>query len=122
MKLNHLNLCVNDLSEARDFFRDQFNFELLDQKGDAIAVMSDGDGFTLVLSKLRADGEEVQTYPRDFHLGFYVETPAEVDQFYHRLVTAGIATDGGPKKIRDGYTLYFTALGGILFEMTCFIR
>jgi catechol 2,3-dioxygenase-like lactoylglutathione lyase family enzyme len=119
MKLNHLNLCVYDLSEAIVFFQDLFDFQLLDQKGEAIAVMTDGHGFTLVLSNLRSEQDEAALYPKDFHLGFYVETLAEVDQFYKKLAAAGISSEHEPRILRGGYTLYFTALGGILFEVTC---
>jgi len=120
MKLNHLNLCVYDLSEAIVFFQNVFDFQLLDQKGDFIAAMADGHGFTLVLSNLRSDQDEAALYPKDFHLGFYVETMTEVDQFYKKLAAAGIASEHEPRMIRGGYTLYFTALGGILFEVTCY--
>ncbi len=119
MKLNHLNLCVNDLQEAADFFRHVFGFQLLDQKAGALAVMSDGAGFTLVLSRF---GEETATYPKDFHIGFYVDTMAEVDEFHTKLAAANIPADHGPRKMRGGYTLYFTALGGVLFEVTSFFR
>lgn len=122
MKLNHLNLCVDDLQEARDFFQNLFAFQLLDQKGDAIVVMNDGDGFILVLSSPKAFGGERPTYPKDFHVGFYVETQAEVDQMYDRLTAAHIQMEHKPRKIRDGYTLYFRALDGILFEVTCCIH
>ncbi|WNC16309.1 VOC family protein [Brevibacillus brevis] len=118
MKLSHLNLCVNDVSEAIAFFQHVFDFQLFDQKGDFIAGMGDGHGFSLVLSKLRSD--ESVSYPTDFHLGFYVETMTEVDQFYQRLAEAGISADHEPKMIRGGYSLYFRALGGILFEVTCY--
>lgn len=120
MKLNHLNLCVNELSDAIVFFQSLFDFQLLEQKGDFIAVLSDSNGFTLVLSKLRSDQDAASLYPKDFHLGFYVDTMTEVDQFYQKLAAAGIATEQEPKMIRDGYTMYFKALSGILFEITCF--
>ncbi|MDP4096207.1 VOC family protein [Paenibacillus sp. P96] len=119
MKLSHLNLCVYDVSEAVVFFQNIFDFQLLDQKGDFIAGMTDGHGFNLVLSKLRSDHNEA-LYPKDFHLGFYVETMTEVDHFYEKLVAAGIASEHEPRMIRGGYTLYFTALDGILFEVTCY--
>ena len=54
MQLNHLNLCVNDLTEARTFFQNCFDFQFLEQKGEAVAIMTDGHGFTLVLSNPRA--------------------------------------------------------------------
>ncbi|WP_372007350.1 VOC family protein [Paenibacillus chitinolyticus] len=120
MKLNHLNLCVNDLTEARLFFEQIFDFKLLDQKGDAIAAMSDGEGFSLVLSSFSKPGAQRPAYPKDFHLGFYRDTPEEVDAFYNRLLSFGIPVEQGPRKIRNGYTLYFTALDGILFEVTSF--
>ncbi|MBO7746825.1 VOC family protein [Paenibacillus sp. MWE-103] len=119
MKLNHLNVCVPDLNEAVTFFRDVFGFELNGRHGDAIAAMTDDDGFSLVLSSLRP-GEE--GYPKDFHLGFYVDTIADVDGFHDKLAAAGIAAEQRPRRIRNGYTLYFTALGGILFEVTSFQR
>ncbi|MFC5407088.1 VOC family protein [Cohnella soli] len=120
MKLNHLNLCVYDLSEAIPFFQNVFDFQLLDQKGEFIAVMTDGHGFTLVLSKLQSDRNEAAPYPKDFHLGFYVDTRAEVDQFYQKIAAAGIATEHEPRVLRSGYTLYFKGLDGILFEVTCY--
>lgn len=120
MKLSHLNLCVYDVPEAIVFFQNIFDFQLVDQKGDFVAGMIDGHGFQLVLSKLRSDHAEATPYPKDFHLGFYVETMSEVDQFYRKLAAAGIASEHEPSMIRGGYTLYFTALGGILFEVTCY--
>ncbi|CAG7649102.1 hypothetical protein PAESOLCIP111_05801 [Paenibacillus solanacearum] len=120
MRLNHLNLCVSNIIEARDFFRDIFDFRLVEQKGEAIAVMNDGHGFTLVLSGPRTNGDAVAAYPQDFHVGFYVDTREEVDRFCDRLVAADVAVDHRPREIRGGYTLYFTALGGIMFEVTSF--
>ncbi|TBL77389.1 VOC family protein [Paenibacillus thalictri] len=119
MKLNHLNLCVLDLPEAIVFFQRLFGFQLIEQKAAAIAVMDDGHGFTLVLSLMQANQDEHYRYPKDFHLGFYVSTATEVDEFHKKLTAFGIGSDV-PKMMRGGYTLYFTALGGILFEVTCF--
>ncbi|GGD57959.1 VOC family protein [Paenibacillus nasutitermitis] len=121
MKLNHLNLCVKDLNDATGLFQDLFGFELQDRKGDAIAVMKDEEGFTLVLSCSAAFGGENPIYPEGFHVGFYVDTKEEVDRFYDRLVGANlIQPDQGAKNIRGGYSLYFKALDGILFEITSF--
>ncbi len=120
MQLNHLNLCVDNLAEARDLFQRCFDFQPLDQKGDAIAVMTDGHGFTLVLSSRRAfGGEEPTIYPDGFHVGFIVENPGQVDQIHSRLAAADIHIDHGPRKIRESYTFYFTALNAILFEVSC---
>ncbi|TVX96657.1 VOC family protein [Cohnella terricola] len=121
MRLNHLNLCVENLDEAREFFREFFDFNLVDQKGNAIAVMNDGHGFTLVLSNPVSFGGTVPEYPKDFHVGFYVDSTDEVDRLCDRLAAANLLSDQKPKNMRGGYTLYFNALGGILFEVTCFV-
>lgn len=117
MKLNHINLIVNDLSEAQTFFEQYFDFQLLGRKEDLISVMSDGEGFSLVLSK--AHGNETVQYPEGFHVGFIVETPERVDKIYQALKEGNIQMNREPGNIRDGYTFYFTALGGIQFEVTC---
>lgn len=119
MQLNHLNLCVDNLTEARDFFRRCFDFQFLEQKGDAIAIMTDGHGFTLVLSNPQAFGGATPIYPEGFHVGFIVDTPDQVDQMHRRLASAGVHSDHEPRKIRESYTFYFTALSTILFEVSC---
>jgi catechol-2,3-dioxygenase len=119
MQLNHLNLCVDDLSEARTFFQNCFDFQCLEQKKDAVVVMNDGHGFTLVLSNPRAFGNEMLPYPEGFHVGFLLETSDQVDQVYHRLAAAKVPLTQEPRKMRGSYGFYFTALNGILFEISC---
>lgn len=119
MRLNHLSLCVRDLAEARALFQNCFDFTCIDQKGEAIAIMSDGHGFTLVLSSPRALKKELPPYPADFHVGFLVETHDQVDQAYQRLLHAEIQLQHQPRKIREGYGFYFTALNDLLFEVSC---
>ncbi len=111
MQLNHLNLCVDNLAAARDLFQCCFDFQFVDQKGDAIVVMTDGHGFTLVLSNPQAFGAEMPTiYPEGFHVGFIVETTDQVNHIHSRLAAADIHIDHEPRKIRESYTFYFTAL------------
>ena len=119
MQLNHLNLCVDDLTEARAFFQTCFDFQCLEQKKDAIAVMTDGRGFTLVLSNSLAFGNAPASYPSGFHVGFLLETGEQVDQAYRRLAAANVPLTQEPRKIRESYGFYFTALNGILFEVSC---
>lgn len=120
MRLNHVNLSGDDLDEAQDLFRRVFDFRLLDRKGDAVAIMTDGHGFTLVLSDQLAFGGQTPTrYPDSFHVGFILGTPEEVDRAHDRLVVADIRIGHEPRKMRDSYGFYFTALGDILFEVSC---
>ncbi|GHO47879.1 VOC family protein [Ktedonospora formicarum] len=120
MRLNHINLCVNDLTEAREFFQNCFDLKFLDQKGKAIVIMSDGHGFTLVLSNPLAfkDVEEIQPYPGGFHIGFLQDSEAQVDQIYQRLKAAGVQLTQEPRNMRGIYGFYFTALNDLLIEVS----
>lgn len=119
MQLNHLNLCVDDLAEARSFFQNFFDFQFLEQKGEAVAIMTDSHGFTLVLSNPRAFKQELAPYPEGFHLGFLLDSSEQVDQAYRRLAAAEIHLTQEPRKIRGSYGFYFTVLNNILFEVSC---
>ncbi|EEM16468.1 MULTISPECIES: VOC family protein [Bacillus] len=123
MRLNHLNLCVDDLSEARHFFETFFDFQFLKQKGKALVIMSDENGFILVLSDPKAfKGQKTIRYPEAFHIGFLVETSSEVDQAYNRLVAGGIEIDKEPYTMRgSSYGFYFTVFNGLLIEVSCLV-
>ncbi len=118
MQLNHLNLCVDDLVEAHTFFQNCFDFQFLEQKGEAVVIMTDAHGFTLVLSDPRAFKQEMRPYPEGFHIGFLLKTSDQVDQVYRRLVIAGVHLTQEPRKMRESYGFYFTALNEILFEVS----
>lgn len=119
MRLNHLNLAVDDLTEARAFFERLCDFHLLGQRGDALAIMTDGQGFTLVLSDAHAFGEGSPRYPQPFHVGFILDAPDHVDRVYRRLTASGVRIDREPGELHGRYAFYFTALSGILFEVSC---
>lgn len=118
MQLNHLNLCVDDLDRARALFETSFDFEFIEQKGEAVAILSDRHGFTLVLSNPRAFGGEMRSYPEGFHVGFLVESREQVDDTYQRLAAAEVHLAQEPRKMRGSYGFYFTALNNILFEVS----
>jgi|SRR5690349_22905106 len=119
MRLNHLNLPVDDLAEARSFFERAFGFRCIRQAADVVSVMSDEHGFTLTLANARRFGGETPRYPEAFHVGFIVESPAAVDAAYQRLAAANVPLERAPGRQHGDYGFYFTALNGILFEVQC---
>ncbi len=121
MHLNHLNLPVNNLAEARALFQDLLGFQLLAQHGDAIAILSDGNGFTLALSNAASFGGETPRYPEGFHVGFLLDTIALVDQAHEHVAAAGISPEHRPHKQHGSYGFYFRALDGIRFEIACWL-
>lgn len=112
MKVNHLNLTVTDVPEARKFLETYFGLTCEGSRGNGFAVMFDDDGFVLTLMK----GSEVQ-YPKTFHIGFPQENEEQVDQINQRLKEDGF--DVEPPKQLHGYTFYVDAPGGFTVEVLC---
>lgn len=122
MHLNHVNLPVSDVAAARSFFERFLGFETVRAGGDALAILDDGHGTTLVLMNVgrldaARDGSEAPVYPDGFHVGFIVDSRAEVDAVYARLAIAGYPLDHEPRRHHGSYGFYVTALDGILFEV-----
>jgi len=110
MKLNHLNLTVNDVGAAREFLETYFNMKCVGSRGSSFAAMFDNDGFVLTLMK----GKNVQ-YPKTFHIGFPQENREKVDQINQRLKSDGFNVN--PPKEQHGYTFYVESPGGFKVEV-----
>ena len=106
MKLNHINLVVENIAEAINLFETYFSFKCTEIKGDNIIAILTGSGdFTLVLMKNKK-GSPV--YPEAFHIGFILDSKEEVIETYHHLKSNGLVKNEEPKKIRDSFGFYFT--------------
>ncbi|RFS19361.1 VOC family protein [Chitinophaga silvatica] len=105
MTINHLNLVVNNVSEAITFFETYFNFNCELVKGDnVIAILTNSNNFTLVIMGSK-NGDT--SYPRDFHIGFMLDSTTEVDALHAKLQNGNISVPDVPKKIRNSYAFYF---------------
>ncbi|HWU96285.1 MAG TPA: VOC family protein, partial [Sphingomonas sp.] len=84
MRLNHLDLPVPDLAEARAFFERWLGFRHLQTLGDnGLSILSDDAGLVLVLSRLRRTG--AQGFPDGFHIGFHLADEAAVATLHAAL-------------------------------------
>lgn len=114
MTINHLNLIVSDVARATELFGACFGFAREEVKGNnAIVILKNDAGFTLVLMTDKNDPVE---YPRNFHLGFFVDSPAEVEQLHALLTRQMIPLEAAPARIRDTYGFYFH-FDGLLIEV-----
>ncbi len=117
MKLNHLNLCVPDVQATATFFEEFFGFRRLEAKGrDALVLLADDAGF--ILNVTNFDPSTVPKYPRDFHIGFFVDEKAEVEAIHARLAAAGHVSRP-PHSVHGFWGFYFHAPGGIQVEVSC---
>jgi catechol 2,3-dioxygenase-like lactoylglutathione lyase family enzyme len=111
MQLNHVNLTVSDVHAAAAFLEKYFGMRRM--SGNAgMAFMSDDHG--MVLSLMKAKGGSV-AYPATFHIGFFVESEALVDQINQRLRDDGF--DVALPEHHHAYTFYVAAPGGFTVEL-----
>jgi lactoylglutathione lyase len=112
MKLNHLNLTVNDVKEASEFLEKYFGLQTRNKRGNSFAVLFDDGGFVLTLMK----GDQV-SYPNTFHIGFIQESEDRVNEINQRLKDDGFDVD--PPQRSHAWTFYVKAPGGFTVEVLC---
>ena len=78
-----LDLSVENVSELREFFIKNFGFNCLAGKGEKMLILADGEGFVLVLTRLKSSDPRV--YPSLFHIGFLLDTPGAIEDKYEDL-------------------------------------
>ena len=120
MKLNHLNLCTDNVAALADFFTRFFGFELVAMRGkQAFAILRGDDGFALNLMLPVKGG--AADYPNGFHAGFLVGGADQVVAKHGELTAAGMAP-GEVQQLRRGgiatTIFYCNAPGGILIEVS----
>ncbi|TWF41580.1 hypothetical protein FHW36_103384 [Chitinophaga polysaccharea] len=108
MQLNHLNLSVQDVPATRALFETYFDFTCTDPKpNDALSVLKGPDNFVLVLMHQRFNEKGNHTYPDTFHIGFYLDSQAAVNQMHERLLQGDIPATQAPQFMRKTYGFYF---------------
>ena len=117
MQFKHANLATPDVSATAEFFQSFFGFEMVDRRGEGLAVMRDQDNFVLTLMK-RKKGDP-DRYPQMFHIGFYFESPDLVNAKHGELSAAGLSPGEVETTDRGGVvsTFYCVCPGGITVEV-----
>ncbi|MBW7475496.1 VOC family protein [Paenibacillus oenotherae] len=110
MKMNHLNLTVNDVQAAREFLEKYFDLQTRHTRGNSFAVLFDDNGLVLTLMK----GAEV-SYPKTFHIGFIQDSEERVNEINQRLKDDGYPVE--PPQRSHGWTFYVEAPGGFTVEV-----
>lgn len=120
IKLNHINLPVTDVAASAAFFEQYFNLKIIEIKGNnMLAILEGADGFILVLMADTFNRNGNNAYPDAFHIGFLVDTDAEVSRIHESLKNAELTNLQAPGSLRGGFGFYFNAPGNILTEVTC---
>ena len=115
MKLNHLNLTVTDVAEARGFLATYFGLKPIGGN-DNLAVLSDEGGMVLTLTHMKIGRETEVKYPATFHIGFIQESMERVNEINERLRQDGLDVPP-PSRQHGSWTFYFQAPGGFTIEV-----
>ena len=116
MRINHLDLQVEDVQATRAFFERYFGLTLQSNASSpAIAIMTDESGFVLVLQKTKTPGER---YPEGFHLGFLLDDVESVRALHARVVGDGLAVSDVIVNGR-GTMIYLASPEGYRIEVSC---
>lgn len=115
MKLDHVNLTVQDVTAAGGFLKKHFEFvDAFDDNNASITALRGQDGMHILLMK----GGNAE-YPKMFHIGFDLESQANVDAMYARLTADGIQAEP-PKNEWGSWSFHFQCPGAtFIIEVAC---
>jgi lactoylglutathione lyase len=117
MKLNHLNLTVEDAAATAAFLQTYFGLRLLagaPEPKPTMAFLTDDNG--MVLSLFRGRRDMPVEYPGNFHVGFIQESEERVNEINRRLKEDGYDVPA-PDRQHGSWTFYFRAPGGFTIEV-----
>ncbi|MDL5047848.1 VOC family protein [Oscillatoria amoena NRMC-F 0135] len=117
MKLNHINLTVNDAQGARRLLEKYFGLKSIEGTTDdaTFIALKDDDGMVITLMQQAA--REI-TYPLTFHIGFLIHNEAKVREIYTALKNDGYEVTE-PRKYRgNSVDLYFKTPYGFTIQVT----
>lgn len=115
MKLDHLNLPVDNVKEAYTFLNTYFGLQpFVGKPNDTMALLRDDDGLVLNLSNF--DKATSVSYPSTFHIGFQQESETRVNEINQQFRDDGFDVEP-PKRFHGSWTFYLDAPGGFLVEV-----
>jgi catechol 2,3-dioxygenase-like lactoylglutathione lyase family enzyme len=116
MKLNHVNLTVDDVPGARRFLERHFGLRPYGEGQKNFDVLFDDDD--LVLTLIGVGRSNTVSYPKTFHIGFIQPSEEQVNEINRQLKEDGFDVEA-PSRQHGAWTFYFKAPGGFTIEVLC---
>ena len=116
MKLNHVNLTVDDVPKTRALLEKHFGMRPHGEGQKNFDVLFDDDD--LVLTLIGVGRRNEVSYPKTFHIGFIQPSETAVDEVNQRLREDGFDIEA-PSRQHGAWTFYFEAPGGFTIEVLC---
>jgi len=119
MRLNHIDLYSADVAATAAFFLDHLDLLLVEKRGnDQFYHLTDGSGMVFVVSppiEKLGGADQVTLGSQTYHIGFILQSSAEVDGIFGKLAIAGFSA-AAPRSMHGAYAFYVTIPGNILVE------
>jgi len=117
MIVNHINIAVSDVAVSRDFYTKYFGLTVMMERGENfLAILRDDAGMVFNISHFDKAAEV--SYPRDFHIGFFLENREQVEAVRAQMLADGLEV-AEPRRAQGRWTFYFQVPGGVLTEVGC---
>ncbi len=114
--INHLTIRVNDISRAEEFYGSVLGFEQVRKMGESMTVYRIGSEDTLVLVEAETGYDPSSRDFRVDHIGFYLESPEQVDEMANYLREHEVTILSGPANRKKGRFLFASDPDGNMFE------
>jgi lactoylglutathione lyase len=117
MKLNHINLTVNNAQGTRALLEKHFGLKSMEGTTDTATFLAlqDSDGMVITVME---DKNTAVVYPSTFHIGFLINNEARVIEIYEALLNDGYNVPE-PKRHRGrALDLYFATPFGFTIQVS----
>lgn len=112
MDLNHIQLNTKNVSAAAEFYRRYFGFTVQEKHGEGLFLWNK-HGFMMAVNPL----PENPVFPDWFHIGFRLESAAEVKATYDRFIKDKIPIHAALKEHDDFVFFRCTDTTGYVLEV-----
>jgi catechol 2,3-dioxygenase-like lactoylglutathione lyase family enzyme len=112
MKLNHLSFPSSDVAATAEFFVRYLDCAI-SSKSETYYVLK-RDGFDIVIDRA---SNYTPAWPKDFHVGFELETVDDVQLLYENFKDAGVLMETEVFNNTRGSRFFCRAPGGVMFEI-----
>jgi len=114
--INHITFRVNRIEPSKDFYGRILGFQLIREMGESMAVYRVGTEDTLVIVEAETSYDPNSRDFRVDHIGFFLNSPGEVDEMAAYLREQDVTILSGPANRKKGRFLFASDPDGNLIE------
>ena len=114
--LNHITIRVNRIDASKEFYGEILGFELVKTMGESMAVYDVGNGDSLVIVEAETSYDPTSRDFRVDHIGFYLESAAQVDELADYFRKHEVTVISGPANRKKGRFLFIADPDGNMIE------